>query len=101
MKAREGRVRGWPGGGKDRDKRRLRGRVRARRLDLDRGSPALRAPALRDIIDRCLDRGIVAEGWARAAVLDLDLVTVEARAVVSSFETYWRQAAASEETDLG
>ena len=41
------------------------------------------------------------EGWARVALLDLDLVTVEARAVVSSCETYLRQAAATQGTDLG
>lgn len=99
VKARDGRVRGWPGAGKNRDKRRLRGWVRARRLGLDRGSPALRAPALRDIIDRCLDRGVAVEGWARVAMLDIDLVTVEARAVITSCESYLRQAAATEGAD--
>ena len=41
-----------------------------------------------DVLDRVLDKGIVIDAWVRVSLLGIDLVTVEARVVVASIETY-------------
>ena len=45
-----------------------------------------------DILDRVLDKGIVVDAWVRVALVGIDLVTIEARVIVASFETYLRHA---------
>jgi gas vesicle structural protein len=50
-----------------------------------------RAPAgssLIDVLDRVLDKGIVIDAYVRVSLVGIDLVTVEARIVVASVETY-------------
>jgi hypothetical protein len=52
-----------------------------------------RAPSgssLIDVLDRVLDKGIVIDAWVRVSLVGIDLVTVEARIVVASIETYLR-----------
>jgi hypothetical protein len=41
-----------------------------------------------DVLDRVLDKGIVVDAWVRVSLVGIDLVTVEARVVVASIETY-------------
>ena len=41
-----------------------------------------------DILDRVLDKGIVIDAWIRISLVGIDFVTVEARVVVASIETY-------------
>jgi hypothetical protein len=41
-----------------------------------------------DVLDRILDKGIVIDAWIRVSVVGIDLLTVEARIIVASFETY-------------
>jgi hypothetical protein len=41
-----------------------------------------------DILDRVLDKGIVIDAWARVSAVGIELVTIEARIVVSSISTY-------------
>jgi len=45
-------------------------------------------PGLLDVLDRILDKGIVIDAWIRFSLVGLDLLTVEARIVVASIETY-------------
>ena len=45
-------------------------------------------PGLLDVLDRILDKGIVVDAWIRFSLVGLDLVTVQARIVVASIETY-------------
>ena len=45
-------------------------------------------PSLLDVLDRILDKGIVVDAWIRFSLVGLDLMTVEARIVVASIETY-------------
>ena len=45
-------------------------------------------PGLLDVLDRILDKGIVVDAWIRFSLVGLDLLTVEARIVVASIETY-------------
>jgi gas vesicle structural protein len=44
--------------------------------------------SLIDVLDRVLDRGIVIDAWAQVSVAGLELITIDARVVVASIETY-------------
>jgi hypothetical protein len=62
-----------------------------------------RAPAggsLIDVLDRVLDKGIVIDAYVRVSLVGIDLVSVEARIVVASVETYLRYADAIERTGI-
>ena len=50
--------------------------------------------SLIDVLDRVLDKGIVIDAWVRVSLVGIDLVTVEARIVVASIDTYLRYAEA-------
>jgi len=50
--------------------------------------------SLIDVLDRVLDKGIVIDAWVRVSLVGIDLITVEARVVVASIETYLRYAEA-------
>ena len=50
--------------------------------------------SLIDILDRVLDKGIVIDAWVRVSLVGIDLVTVEARIVVASIETYLKYSEA-------
>src|SRR5438270_11978875 len=59
--------------------------------------PIERAPggtSLIDVLDRVLDKGIVIDAWVRVSLVGIDLITVEARVVVASIDTYLRYAEA-------
>jgi len=45
-----------------------------------------------DVLDRVLDKGIVIDAWVRLSLVGLDLVTLDARVVVASIETYFAYA---------
>ncbi len=55
---------------------------------------------LLDLIDRVLDKGVVIDAWARVSVLSIELLTIEARVVVASVDTYLRYAEAIGNTAL-
>jgi hypothetical protein len=48
--------------------------------------------SLIDVLDRVLDKGIVIDAWVRISLVGIDLITVEARVVVASIDTYLRFA---------
>jgi len=50
--------------------------------------------SLIDVLDRVLDKGLVIDLWARVSVVGLEVLTVEARVVVASVDTYLRYAQA-------
>ena len=50
--------------------------------------------SLIDVLDRVLDKGIVIDAWVRASLVGIDLVTVEARIVVASSDTYLKYSEA-------
>lgn len=57
--------------------------------------PVERAPggtSLIDVLDRVLDKGIVIDAWVRVSLVGIDLITVDARVVVASIDTYLRYA---------
>jgi hypothetical protein len=50
--------------------------------------------SLIDVLDRVLDKGIVVDAWVRISLVGIDLITVEARVVVASIDTYLKYAEA-------
>ncbi len=49
---------------------------------------------LLDVLDRVLDKGIVIDAWVRVSLVGIDLITVEARVVVASIDTYLKYSEA-------
>jgi len=49
---------------------------------------------LAEVIDRILDKGLVLDAWVRVSLLGLEILTIEARVVIASVETYLKYAEA-------
>jgi hypothetical protein len=47
---------------------------------------------LSEVLDRILDKGIVIDVWARISVVGIEILTVEARVVVASVDTFLHYA---------
>ncbi len=54
--------------------------------------------SLIDVLDRVLDKGIVIDAWVRVSLVGIDLITVEARIVVASIDTYLKYSEAVSQT---
>lgn len=54
--------------------------------------------SLIDVLDRVLDKGIVIDAWVRVSLVGIDLITVEARIVVASIDTYMKYSEAIGQT---
>jgi hypothetical protein len=54
--------------------------------------------SLIDVLDRVLDKGIVIDAWVRVSLVGIDLITVEARIVVASIDTYLKYSEAVAQT---
>jgi gas vesicle structural protein len=50
--------------------------------------------SLIDVLDRVLDKGIVIDAYVRVSLVGIELVSVDARIVVASVETYLKFAEA-------
>ncbi len=48
--------------------------------------------SLAEVLDRILDKGIVIDIWARVSVVGIEILTVEARIVVASVDTFLHYA---------
>lgn len=44
--------------------------------------------SLAEVIDRILDKGVVIDLWARVSLVGIELLTIEARIVIASVETW-------------
>jgi hypothetical protein len=55
---------------------------------------------LADVIDLILDKGLVIDAYVRVAVIGIELVTVDARIVIASVDTYLRLAESVNRLDL-
>ncbi len=44
--------------------------------------------SLADVLDRILDKGIVIDIWARVSVVGIEILTIEARIVAASVDTF-------------
>lgn len=49
---------------------------------------------LAEVIDRILDKGIVIDAFVRVSLVGIELITIEARIVIASVETYLKYASA-------
>ncbi|MET7992832.1 gas vesicle protein GvpJ [Amycolatopsis sp. NPDC005232] len=63
---------------------------------LDRPSSS----SLADVIDTILDKGLVIDAYVRVSLVGIELVTVDARVVVASVDTYLRFAEAVNRLDI-
>jgi gas vesicle structural protein len=62
-----------------------------------------RAPSpsgLADVVDLILDKGLVIDAYVRVAVIGIELVTIDARIVIASVDTYLRFAEQVNRLDL-
>ncbi len=62
-----------------------------------------RAPSpsgLADVVDLILDKGLVIDAYVRIAVIGIELVTIDARIVIASVDTYLHFAEAVNRLDL-
>ena len=62
-----------------------------------------RAPSpsgLADVLDLILDKGLVIDLYVRVAVIGIELITIDARIVIASVDTYLRFAEAVNRLDL-
>ena len=50
------------------------------------------ASSLAEVLDRILDKGVVIDVWARISVIGIELITIEARVVVASVDTFLHYA---------
>ncbi|GAB7018806.1 gas vesicle protein GvpA [Halostagnicola bangensis] len=48
--------------------------------------------SLAEVLDRVLDKGVVIDIWARISVVGIELLTIEARVVVASVDTFLHYA---------
>ena len=53
-----------------------------------------RLSSLAEVVDRILDKGIVIDAWVKISLVGIELITIEARVVVASVETYLKYAEA-------
>ncbi|GAM14476.1 gas vesicle structural protein GvpA [Mesobacillus selenatarsenatis] len=44
--------------------------------------------SLAEVVDRILDKGVVIDLWAKVSLVGIELLTVEARVVIASVETW-------------
>jgi gas vesicle structural protein len=60
----------------------------------------LSSSSLADVIDTILDKGLVIDAYVRVSLVGIELVTVDARVVVASVDTYLRFAEAVNRLDI-
>ena len=64
---------------------------------LERPAPS----SLADVINTILDKGLVLDVYLRVSLLGIEILTIDARAVVASVDTYLRFAEQVNRLDLG
>jgi hypothetical protein len=67
------------------------------------GGSGLEGPSsssLADVIDTILDKGLVIDAYVRVSLVGIELLTIDARIVIASVDTYLRFAEAVNRLDL-
>jgi hypothetical protein len=64
----------------------------------DGGHPS--SSSLADVIDTILDKGLVIDAYVRVSLVGIEILTVDARVVVASVDTYLRFAEAVNRLDI-
>src|SRR4051812_24168083 len=68
-----------------------------------RGGGYLERPApsgLADVVEMILDKGLVIDAYVRVSLVGIELITIDARIVIASVDTYLRFAEATNRLDL-
>ncbi len=55
---------------------------------------AIASSSLVEVVDRILDKGVVIDAWVRVSLVGIELLAIEARAVVAGVETFLKYAEA-------
>ncbi|MFC9835476.1 gas vesicle protein GvpJ [Rhodococcus sp. NPDC127530] len=63
------------------------------------GGPS--SSSLADVIDTILDKGLVIDAYVRVSLVGIELLTIDARIVVASVDTYLRFAEAVNRLEIG
>jgi hypothetical protein len=63
---------------------------------LDRPAPS----SLADVVELILDKGLVIDAYVRVSLVGIELITIDARIVIASVDTYLRFAEATNRLDL-
>ena len=63
---------------------------------LERPAPS----GLADVVEMILDKGVVIDAYARVSVVGIELLTIDARVVIASVDTYLRFAEATNRLEL-
>ncbi|MBI3327179.1 MAG: gas vesicle structural protein GvpA [Nitrospinae bacterium] len=50
--------------------------------------------SLAEVVDRILDKGIVIDAWAHVSLVGIEVLSIEARVVVASVDTFLKYAEA-------
>lgn len=72
-------------------------------MTVQHGTPAGGAASgtgLADVIDTILDKGLVIDAFVRVSLVGIEVLTIDARVVVASVDTYLRFAEAAGRLDL-
>lgn len=63
------------------------------------GGPS--SSSLADVIDTILDKGMIIDAYVRVSLVGIELLTIDARVVVASVDTYLRFAEAVNRLEIG
>jgi len=63
-------------------------------------SPGPSPAGLADVIDTILDKGLVIDAYVRVSLVGIELLTIDARIVIASVDTYLRFAEAVNRLDI-
>ena len=55
---------------------------------------SMASSSLVEVVDRILDKGIVVDAWVKVSLVGIELLSIEARVVIASVETYLKYAEA-------
>lgn len=55
---------------------------------------SIASSSLAEVVDRILDKGVVVDAYVRVSLVGIELLAIEARAVVAGVDTYLKYAEA-------
>jgi hypothetical protein len=65
-----------------------------RRLPMAKVQKSTDSSSLAEVVDRILDKGIVIDAWVKVSLVGIELLSIEARVVIASVDTYLKYAEA-------
>jgi len=66
----------------------------SRRIFMAKVQKTTDSSSLAEVVDRILDKGIVIDAWVKVSLVGIELLSIEARVVIASVETYLKYAEA-------